>query len=426
MTISDTNAQPEDTANKLYFSAWRGHFYAGLAAILFLAVLAVTGALMLWIAWFDGRDGKRTTVAPKSTIQLVSVQAEAALAAVPNGVLKQYVAPRAADVAALFRVDLDEDAIMFAVNPYTAEVIETFARRSGWYDFVDGIHSDLTLGVTGDRMLETAASLSLVLVVTGLYMWWPSKAGWRRALMPSFGCGRALWKSLHGVVGIWISLVLVFFLISDLTWAGFWGVKLMQAWSPFPAEKWDNFPLSDENHASMNHDRREVPWVLEQTPMPESGSDTGTSSVAVTPVTIDMIDAFAREIGFDARYQLNVPQTETGVWMLSRDSMSTDSTNPTSDRTFHIDRHTGKILANVQFADYSLAARQWPSGSRCASVRWGFGAFLQTPLAACLFYFSVSVRWCCGGNVVRQRQAVSRHPQCRRTFHFGKAPFSLA
>lgn len=362
MTSTDTNAQPEGRVNKLYFAAWRWHFYTGLFVLPFLTTLAVTGMAMLWIAWIDGRDGERTAVIPQEIAQPVSTQADAALASIQNGVLKQYVAPRTPDVAALFRVDAGGDATMVAVDPYSAKVIETFPRRSGWYDFVDTIHSDLMLGVTGDRMIETAASLSLVLIATGLYMWWPREAGWRRALIPSLGRGRAVWKSLHGIIGIWLSVFLVFFLISGLAWAGIWGGKMVQAWSQFPAEKWDNVPLSDDIHASMNHNRREVPWALEQTPMPASGSDMGISGVTEGAVTLDTVDVLAREIGFDGRYQLNVPQSETGVWTLSRDSMNTDSTDPMSDRTVHVDQFSGKILADVRFEDYSIAGKAMAVG----------------------------------------------------------------
>lgn len=324
-------------------------------------ILAFTGMMMLWIAYVDGRDGERTAVIPQDTIQTISLQADAAIAAVPGGTLQQYVAPRRDDLAALFRVDADGDATMVAVDPYTAQVIDTYARRSGWYDFFDNIHSDLMLGVAGDRLLETAASLSLVLIATGLYMWWPRGAGWARALVPSFQGGRSMWKSLHGVVGIWMSVFLVFFLISGLAWAGIWGGKMVQAWSHFPAAKWDAVPLSDETHASMNHDRREVPWALEQTPMPASGSDTGISGIA-GPVNLDSVDQLARRIGFDARYQLNVPRGDTGVWTLSRDSMSTDSTAPTTDRTVHVDQYTGKILADIRYEDYSLAGKAMAVG----------------------------------------------------------------
>ncbi|MDO6589285.1 PepSY domain-containing protein [Loktanella sp. D2R18] len=361
MTTTDTNAQPAGAAQKLYRAAWRWHFYAGLVVIPFLTTLAVTGMAMLWIAWIDGRDGARTEVTPQEISQPVSTQAEAALAAIDGGVLKQYIAPRTDNVVALFRIDQGDDAIMVAVDPYTATVIETFPRHSGWYDFFDNIHGGLMLGVVGDRMIETAASLCLVIVATGLYMWWPREGGWRRSFIPTFSKGRSMWKSLHGVVGMWVSIVLVFFLISGLAWAGIWGGKMVQAWSQFPAEKWANVPLSDKTHASMNHERREVPWALEQTPLPASGSAMGADGVAGF-VSIDTVDALAREIGFDARYQMNLPSGDTGVWTLSRDSMSVDSTSPTTDRTVHVDQYTGNVLADVRYADYSLAGKAMAVG----------------------------------------------------------------
>ncbi|MEM6354136.1 MAG: PepSY domain-containing protein [Pseudomonadota bacterium] len=363
MIVTDTPALPDSAARKLYFAAWRWHFYAGLFVIPFFAILAVTGLAMLWIAWIDGRDGERIAVVPQGDPTAVSIQAKAALEAVPGGTLKAYVAPRNETLAAIFRVDAQGDAIMVAVDPYAAEVVETFPRRSGWYDFADGIHSDLMLGVTGDRMLEIAASLGMVLVATGLYLWWPRGEGWRGVLLPKLGVGRAIWKSLHAVLGFWISIILVFFLLSGLSWTGIWGGMMVQAWSQFPAAKWENVPLSDVTHASLNHDRREVPWVLELTPMPASGSDAGIDALPPgTPVTMDAVDWLARELGFDARYQMNLPQGETGVWTLSRDSMSTDSTDPTSDRTVHIDRYTGKMLADVRYEDYSLAGKAMAVG----------------------------------------------------------------
>ncbi|TAG16438.1 MAG: PepSY domain-containing protein, partial [Rhodobacterales bacterium] len=168
---------------------------------------------------------------------------------------------------------------------------------------------------------------------------------------------RAFWKSLHGAVGLWVSLLLVIFLISGLSWTGLWGAKFVQAWNTFPAEKWDNVPLSDATHAEMNHSAaKEVPWTLEQTPLPLSGALAGT--VAITgPVTIDSVTTFAATLGFDRRYQLNLPADETGVWTISHDSMSNDGPNPSADRTIHIDQFTGNVLADVRYADYSVYAK---------------------------------------------------------------------
>ena len=353
--VSDVQVQ-SDRTNTFYKAAWRWHFYAGLYAIPFLIMLATTGLLMLWISVLSGRDGEWINVTPQEQTLPVSALSDAAVQSVPGSTLVQYVAPRADDLVALFRVDLDGVATMVAVNPYTAEVMSSAARREGWYDFANDIHGTLLLGVTGDRMVEIAASLTMVLVVTGMYLWWPRDGQGFRALIPKFTARRrSLWKTLHATIGAWVSVFLVLFLLSGPSWAGIWGGKFVQPWSTFPAEKW-GAPLSDVTHASMNHGAtEEVPWALEQTPMPASGSDVGaTGLVEGTPVNIDTVTAFAQQIGYDARFQLNLPKGEEGVWTISRDSMSNDSANPTDDRTVHIDQYTGRILADVRFEDYSI------------------------------------------------------------------------
>ncbi len=381
MTSQNPTGVQEDavasSANPFYFAAWRWHFYAGLYVIPFFIMLAITGLGMLWIGYIDGRDGERIPVVPQEAALSISAQSDAALASIPGGTLKQYVAPRSDDLAAIFRVDLDGDAKMVVVDPYTAEVLDTFSRRAGWYDFMDGLHSDIMIGFVGDRMIEIAASLGMVLIATGLYMWWPrGEGGWRKAFIPSLGRGRALWKSLHGTVGIWISVVLVFFLISGLAWTGIWGSKMTQSWSQFPAEKWDNVPLSDQTHASLNHDRKEVPWALELTPLPASGSMAGVAVLeSGTVLDINTMDMLARKIGFEGRYQMNLPKGETGVWTFSRDSMNSDSTSPTADRTVHVDQYTGKILADHAMKIIHGLAKLWLWALRCTWDCWACGAF---------------------------------------------------
>ncbi|WP_378943430.1 PepSY-associated TM helix domain-containing protein [Paracoccus sp. R86501] len=363
-TTPNTALDAANKGAKLYRAAWRWHFYAGLFVVPFFLVLAVTGMMMLWIAHLDGRDGERIPVTPQGQTTSLNLQAAVAIAAVPDGQPVQYVAPRSPDLAAIFRIDRSSGAQTVAVDPYTAQVVTRFPRRSGWYDMADGIHSSLLLGVTGDRMLEIAASLGIVLMATGLYMWWPRQGGWARALIPNpMARGRALWRSLHGTVGIWISVAMVFFLVSGLAWSGVWGEKLTQAWSTFPAAKWDAVPLSDVTHGSMNDGPKQVAWALEQTPMPASGSEAGVTGIpAGQPVTIDSIDALARSIGFQGRYQVMMPKGDTGVWTLARDSMNTDSLNPTTDRTVHIDQYSGRILADVGFGDYSWAGKAMAVG----------------------------------------------------------------
>ncbi|HBD92182.1 MAG: hypothetical protein A2092_17005 [Rhodobacteraceae bacterium GWE1_64_9] len=349
----------ESRVNKLYFAIWRWHFYAGLYVIPFLVMLAVTGLIMLWISVLSGIGDEKMTVTPSGTPLALSALQAAAEAAVPGGKAAQYVAPLAPDHVAAFAVASDAGKTGVTLNPYTGEVLNSFPWRAGWYDFASDIHGTLLIGNTGDWLIEAAASLGLLLIATGVYLHWPRNGTtWRAALVPSFRKpGRALWKSLHGVVGLWISVLLVLFLLSGLSWAGVWGAKFVQAWSTFPAEKWDNVPLSDAIHASMNHAAaKEVPWGLEQTPLPQSGSLAGTAAVSGA-VTIDSVGAFAQTLGFVHRFQLNLPGDQGGVWTISHDSMSNDGPNPAADRTIHIDQYTGNVLADVRYADYSAYAK---------------------------------------------------------------------
>ena len=364
MDSRHSNPHPDNTfIEKFYRAVWRWHFYAGLYVIPFLCMLAVTGLIMLWISAIDGREGEKgITIEPSDRIASLSQQALAAQEAVTDGVIRQYIVPLAEDRAALFRVDQGSEAIMVAVNPYTAEVVDSWSRRAGWYDLANDIHGTLLIGGIGDRMIEIAAGLGVVLLATGLYLWWPRNGqGIRETMIPNLRLrGRHLWKSLHQTIGFYISALLLVFFLSGLSWSGIWGEKFVQAWSTFPAEKWNNIPLSEDIHASMNHGAiKEVPWALEQTAMPESGSNAGVPGLpAGVPVELENVVAFGYSLGFgEKRFQVNFPQGEKGVWTISQDSMSNDTTNPASDRTVHIDQHTGKILADVSFDDYSIGGK---------------------------------------------------------------------
>ena len=361
-TEHDGAAAPK--TNPFYFAAWRWHFYAGLYVIPFLIMLAVTGLIMLWVSSVTELNGERAYVPVGTAILPVSQLQKAAEAAVPGSKATQYIEPMGDGRVAAFAVAVGDDTTGVTVDPYTGAVVETFPWRDGWYDFATDIHGTLLIGDAGDRFIEAAASLGLLLIITGVYLHWPRNGGtWLKSLTLRAGSrGRTFWKSLHGAVGLWVSLVLVIFLISGLSWAGIWGGKIVQAWSTFPAEKWDNVPLSDATHDSMNHGAaKEVPWALEQTPLPMSGSLAGTTAIT-TEVTVDSVAEFARSLGFNRRFQLNLPGDGTGVYTISHDSMSNDGPNPGADRTIHIDQYTGNVLADVRYADYSAYAKMMAWG----------------------------------------------------------------
>ncbi|TPI64296.1 PepSY domain-containing protein [Mesorhizobium sp. B3-1-3] len=366
MSTATLATQPDvAVSTRLYRAIWRWHFYAGLYVIPFLLVLACTGLIMVYGNSIETFLGAKHYVAPVGERASYEAQSQAAVAAISGGALKLMVVPKEDDRATVFIVNGNGKDNVVAVDPHGAKALDTIVKDDTWFYWADNIHGTLLLGDVGDRLIEVAAGLGIVLILTGLYMWWPRNGrSLGKVLFPNLSArGRSFWKEIHVSLGFYISIVLFFFLLSGLSWTGIWGTKIMQAWSTFPAAKWDNVPLSDKTHASMNHGAmKEVPWALEQTPMPMSGSQAGSAGLQMGSVNLDTVAAYARANGFTEQFRINAPQDDGGVYTISADSMDADTKNPFGDRTVHIDRYTGKILADVRFADYGLAGKAMAVG----------------------------------------------------------------
>jgi uncharacterized iron-regulated membrane protein len=314
--------------------------------------------------------------------------------------LSQYVAPYTPSTPALFEVADGGEGVVVALDPYSGEVLRQTGAESTWNLFFERIHGTLMIGDLGDRLIEIAASLGLLMVATGLYLVWPRRPGGTHdMLVPDLGAkGRAWWKSMHQVTGTWMSVVLAFFLVTGLAWAGIWGERFVQAWSTFPAEKWDAVPLSDETHVHLNgHGEKQVPWGLEQTPLPESGSAAGVDVLPEgTPLDLAAMEQLGRKIGIEGRMRISPPGDAESVWTISQNSMSYDGASPTLDRTVHVDQYTGRVLADVRYADYGLAAKGMAVGIALHEGQLGLWNFALNALfcAAVLFAcVSGAVMW---------------------------------
>ncbi len=363
MTKSDPSAAP--AVNPFYFAAWRWHFYAGLFVIPFLVMLALTGAVMMIYSGVGNELGQAPNVTPSGQALPVSAQARAAAAAVPGGMLTTYIAPESATRPAFFELSKDGASFAVSIDPYTGKVLGATDEATTIRALAEKIHGTLLIGTAGDRLIEAAASLTLLLIATGLYLWWPRRSGLAAAFVPKLAArGRGFWKELHKTTGIWIAGFLTLFMLSGLAWTGIWGDSFVKPWSSFPAEKWDNVPLSDLTHASLNHSPlHEVPWGLELTRLPASGSSAGTPAVP-QPVVLDTVAQWAAANGFKGQYKLALPMSETGVYSVSVDARNGDGFTPSDDRFVHIDQYTGNILADIRYADYKPVAKL---------MAWGIG-----------------------------------------------------
>ncbi|MCV0441022.1 MAG: PepSY domain-containing protein [Hydrogenophaga sp.] len=355
-------------APRFHAVAWRWHFYAGLYVVPFLLMLALTGAVMVFFTGFQSRLGPVVTVpVPPGQVPLaVSAQADAVLELRSQAVLREYIAPATPERASWFVVARDGVNEAVAVDPYTARVLQLVDKDDTVFAWAEKIHGTLLLGDVGDRLIEVAAGFAIVMIATGLYLWWPrSGTRWAQVLLPDLRLkGRLWWRSLHASLGFWLAAVLLVFLLTGLSWTGVWGAQFAQPWGTFPATKWDDVPTSDATHATLNPaGLHEVPWGLEQTLLPLSGSAAGVAGVpAGQPVNLDTVAALAQRLGFQGQHHIQLPQGDTGVFTLSADTMSGDLNHPTRDRTVHVDRYSGRVLAEAAYADYPLLAKAMAVG----------------------------------------------------------------
>ena len=210
----------------LYAAVWRWHFYAGLFCVPFIIILALTGSVYLVKpqieAWQDRPyDGLVTGGVHASPERQVA----AALGAVPGASFQSLEVRRSLDDAARVTVSKDGEDIRVLVHPRSAEVLAIQPERERFMQIVRDIHGELLMGERGSLLVELAASWAIVMILTGLYLWWPRQArGLAGVLYPRLTAGgRVWWRDLHAVTGVWISALALALLITGLPWTSVWG-----------------------------------------------------------------------------------------------------------------------------------------------------------------------------------------------------------
>ena len=209
-----------------YRAVWRWHFYASLLCIPFVIVLSISGGIYLFkdeIERWQERPYDHLVLRGKPAT--AAAQIRAALDALPDSTLEGYEIPTADNAAARVIVLENGKTIRAYLNPETLEVLHTVPEDERFMRVVRQIHGELLAGDRGSMVVELAASWTIIMVVTGLYLWWPRHA--RRlagVLYPRLGGGkRMFWRDIHSVTGVWISAFVLFLLLTGLPWAKSWG-----------------------------------------------------------------------------------------------------------------------------------------------------------------------------------------------------------
>jgi uncharacterized iron-regulated membrane protein len=413
-------------SSQRYRAVWRWHFYAGLFVAPVLLVLAVTGAIYLFKEPFEEWHyaDVRTLSGPVASARPLSDQIAAAKLARPGAPVMSVIPPTAADRTTrviLQGADTEPWAQGFSVyvDPSTARVVGQIDDATTFMRVIRTIHGELMVGTIGDRVVEIAACWALILIATGVYLWWTS----RRKRTPRTGRGRL--RRLHTWTGVGAGIVVVFMVISGLPWSGVWGDGLQRVQdktgSTYPNA--DDFPHTStlSGDLSKNPDAK-VPWAAERLPVPQSDGHAahhGAGGVLQPgALPIENALAAARPALRDCRpsecdIKILLPSDAKGVYTIVTDNRR----DPAAAQTLHVDQYSGRVLVSYGWAEYGIMAKAVEQGIAMHEGRRYGTANLLVMLGACLALITLVVTgtWMWWKRRPRGRVGAPARPTNRRT-----------
>ncbi|UDF30419.1 UNVERIFIED_ORG: PepSY domain-containing protein [Roseateles sp. XES5] len=380
-------AEPSALAQRLYRAIWRWHFFAGLLAVPFMISLAITGGLYLFNDEIDASLFRyRNYVTVGDRVLPPSTLVEKAVAAVPGSALASYRTPAGADRSARVTVSTEAGNRLVFVDPYDGAVLDTVGAKEEFNQVVEDLHSLDYFGTSWERIIEIVAGFAIVLVLTGLYLWWPRSQTGGVLTVRGTPARRVFWRDLHAVTGLFASVVILFLAFSGLLWSGFWGAKLNATLTAngmgYPAQLWDRVPHS----MLITTDVVAKPsWLMENAPVPQS-TLPADGQAALPPIGLDNAVTIADAAGMLPGYEVSPPAGETGVY-----TAAIYPADLKHERTIHIDQYSGERLVDIAYGDYPATGKaiEW-SVNIHKGQEWGLLNQLLM-LSTCLLVIAMSV-----------------------------------
>ncbi len=323
----------------LYRSVWRWHLVAGLLVLPFLAWLAVTGGLYLYKPEIERAvyaDWLRVEARPALPLSVLTKR----VATDTGGRVTQVAKPPAAESWRM-TIALPDGAKRTAfVDPGDGRVLGT-TRPGGVMGLVKDLHSLVITGPIGNAVIEIAAGWTIVLVLTGIWLW---------ASKPGFGVkgpvrGRRFWRDLHASTGIVAGAVILFLAVTGMPWSGVWGKGLQGL---VAAQGWGRPPSPAPGGHGEHGGAATLPWSMQRAGMPMGhGGDIGA----------DRALAAAQARGIGDAWSLTLPASPGAPYLVSAPIVRADDA-----RAIYVDAGTGGVLQDARYAGF---------GGGAQAIEWG-------------------------------------------------------
>lgn len=179
--VETTIKNPKESTEKhtkatLYKTVWRWHFYAGVIFAPFLIILAVTGSIYLFkpqieqVLYQDYYE-----VNPQGDKIPASQQIEEVKKLYPDAQVTKYRPGENATRSSEVSITSNNESLTVFIDPYTGKSLGELNNADRIMDKIEEFHGELMAGTLGDRIVELAACWAIVLIVTGLFLWYPRK-----------------------------------------------------------------------------------------------------------------------------------------------------------------------------------------------------------------------------------------------------------
>lgn len=400
----DVDARP---TRSLYRAVWRWHFYAGLFAIPVIVMLCLTGIVYLFKPQLNTlMYGDLMKVTPGTSAVSYEQQRAAVLTEYPEAEIAQILTPEKPNRSTQFGITTAEGkSYAVWVDPYTGEVLGHRDDGTDPAQLAKLMHGTLLTGKFlgddgkwGDRFIELVAGWSVVLVITGLYLWWPrGKTRWRDSLKVRRASGpRMFWRDLHAVTGVLFSFVMLFFLITGLAWSGVWGAKfnsLATDTDGYYNGAWD---FSAESTLGELQPNGASPWAASNLPMLASRIPVQGDALtwdATGPAPIDAIVRTAQDHGLNGSVVLTPPGDEKGSWFVGyyEDTDAAPNRSSFDQQILYVDQYSAKIIDDYTYGDYGATGKAMATGISLHEGReWGLVSQIGVLIATLALLLSVA------------------------------------
>lgn len=189
------------------------HLYIALAAAVFVIILGITGSIMAFEPELDNLLHRKLVYVTPGPHPLSLAQIGAALAQkFPDDRVDAYFLSTSPNLS--YRVFLEKNGLAY-VNQYTGEVLGVLPSQMEFLGYVHQLHLRLMWhpeNDAGKKIMSWVGVAMLVLLLSGLYLWWPVK----RFSVKKGATGRRFWFDLHSTIGIFSFVFLLALTITGI------------------------------------------------------------------------------------------------------------------------------------------------------------------------------------------------------------------